>query len=141
MAIILSHPHANIPERREHEHGTYEYRREEYLRIAGDALFAEFKNEKATRYVAEALTKWKLICAQRNRAAGFKTFCAQRRAILEQLDQNGGDIRRLLEKGVMALVGEQPQSKVDEAVEYLADRLNHIALAVEAEIGEFGPDY
>jgi hypothetical protein len=48
----------------------------------------------------------------------------------------------LLEKGVKALVGEeQPQSKVDEAVEYIADRLNLIALSVEAEIGEFGIDY
>jgi hypothetical protein len=131
MPVTLNTPRLSQPSV-VHEHGTPEYLREHYLQVASNALFAEFKNATTVRYMMAALIKWETVPGTTTK--GFENFVAARRKINAQLDRNGGEIRGLLEHGVKAIVGEdQPQPRLDEASEMLADRLNFIAQSIDEE--------
>jgi hypothetical protein len=93
--------------------------RELLIQQFADTMLKNTGNTVAARNATEVLRRWQPI---------FDLLQPERRAaILGQLDENGGALRKLLEQAAEALAGGPiPASALESAVERLADAINTV---------------
>jgi hypothetical protein len=131
MAIIVNNPEIQLKESHTTKYGTFEYYREFEINVRGRRLFKDIKNPSSVNHLMSALHKWKPVPEDSE---------DKRAAIEAQLNRNGGELRRLIEKSLTAIIGPVPepiQDQLDAKVQRTADGINTLACDVDIIVGHF----